>query len=861
MKTHLLNSLTPCHLEHLENRTRSKIIEGEDGVKEIDFVKNGYIRYKCHIDYMKNGAKCFIKKVNLTTGEEEELNKNGNVNSYYEIVEKELGWTKNYTNVGFLSSVTKNIIMMKPTERSNYISLWMPSLSEFLDGYKIASKKYNIMKRQVDMLNMDINKLISVDYEINIANLQNTYDKLVKEGENLNNYLIKCESYDNLLPNTNSYDLTVEINDFVTKCKEHRLKYDDIIATQRSLDRYRGEDGKKHLENDLYDCEKENITLNSNLNSLDDNLFNIRSSIEESKVEISDNTVKSYFDITETIRILEKDLNNTKELIKRKINEEPLLNQFSLDIDSNKISIYSNLMDNINNYYEKMVNLLNLDHISSNIAFSAYNDTLLTIKHGLQRKYDVLENKILDISNEIYSLENSKINSDIIDLKPDLCNLKCGILDELLRILSPEKELNSLKLQLGQFIIEKSEIGSKIEENNNELNKHRVVHEYSQEINNRIYKDALLIAELPSFINNIFKNDDIFIIISKIPLLHSKTRDIQDFIALRSKLNTLNNTLSSTLETQEMLKMKNDLYEKHKQLLIKYDTIIKDRESIIGRLNRETDKLARLKSINTIINENKEKISIYNDISDTLLGRKKLLQKMAKNWHFKGIFGQNMAILRVKKAENEGMLESIRCELDILKNKKNSRDTLIKARNNIIEGMKKLEIIVNIWSPKVGYPAWEMEEFLDTLLEQTNKDLESAWGSTLKINSFNIGPTEFSIAIDREGTIIPDAVECSDGERAILALALSFAVIEINLRLKPYNVLRLDEVDGPLDMDRRRSFLDIILNRIKALNCGSVFAISHNSEFDTVESDLIVLRGADLNNINLENKNILFRIE
>ena len=77
-------------------------------------------------------------------GEMVELNPNGNVNTYYDVLDRELGFTKSYINIGYLSESITNLIDMKPAERSSYISIWLPQLSDFIDSYKIVSKKSNI---------------------------------------------------------------------------------------------------------------------------------------------------------------------------------------------------------------------------------------------------------------------------------------------------------------------------------------------------------------------------------------------------------------------------------------------------------------------------------------------------------------------------------------------------------------------------------------------------------------------------------------------------------------------------------------------------------------------------------------------
>ena len=171
--------------------------------------------------------------------------------------------------------------------------------------------------------------------------------------------------------------------------------------------------------------------------------------------------------------------------------------------------------------------------------------------------------------------------------------------------------------------------------------------------------------------------------------------------------------------------------------------------------------------------------------------------------------------------------------------------TLIENRDSLLKKKKKYDLLAEAWSPKTGYPAIQMEDWLDELTVQTNADLEKMWGSELKIDEFEVGANEFNIKINKNGSKIRDASECSAGEKSTLSLAISFAVIEINLKYKKYNILRFDELDGPFDSDRRKTFIDVLDKRLPDLDCGSAFIISHNNEFGDIPADVILLSETD----------------
>ena len=183
-------------------------------------------------------------------------------------------------------------------------------------------------------------------------------------------------------------------------------------------------------------------------------------------------------------------------------------------------------------------------------------------------------------------------------------------------------------------------------------------------------------------------------------------------------------------------------------------------------------------------------------------------------------------------------------------------------RNTILEEMNRFKTLMEIWSPKVGYPAWEIEDFLYRLKEETNNDLNSLWFSNLTVEDFEIGQNLFSIMVRSNEVIIPDASELSESERATLALAISFAIIEMNLSNKKYNITRLDEQDGMLDGIRRKAFLNTIENMLERMDCRTCFIVTHNNEFENINADVILLTNPnnELYSSLLKNKNIIFHL-
>ena len=136
-KTTVLSEMTPYPHESNGPRVKSRVIPGTVGIKELDILVDNYVLYKIKIVYDTNKAqtKCFIRKI--IDGNDQELNPNGNVESYINIIEEEFRITKEFTSIGYLTKNVKNFVEMKPAERNNHVSEWLVEIAEFLAQYKV----------------------------------------------------------------------------------------------------------------------------------------------------------------------------------------------------------------------------------------------------------------------------------------------------------------------------------------------------------------------------------------------------------------------------------------------------------------------------------------------------------------------------------------------------------------------------------------------------------------------------------------------------------------------------------------------------------------------------------------------------
>jgi len=838
-KSFLMSWISPTPFDLVKNRSVNPAIPDKTGIKEIDLELDAKYIYKIKIIYEKK-TSCFIHKYNRYTNEDlGELNPNGNVTSYYDVLEKELGFTKSYINIGYLSDNVTNIISMKPAERSSYISVWLPQLNEFIDAYKVVSKKANIINRQVNMLNADIGKLSDTDYDVlitnyttNIAELENSYHEYLKMQS-------KTQAYLNILKPITRDVLVSKIDMFKNKVKLLNQERIEIMDARALLSKYSGKNGKKLMEETINKCTNDLAILGTKISNIDSNLSSIESEMNEinsNNQEIDESTFLSIESTIEHLKSELESLNKTKDDI---LKEKPEYSEVD-NIDKSEIDIFRSFMDDLKELRNKITSLVDSSYLKDNEYLNSSNDKIIQLKETYEKNLDKLEADILSVSNKIYLLKNSDM-SYMLKFKPTDCTRTCGIVQELMKYADPRTEIDKTQKLLDGLIIEKTELNNKIIKLSDESHNMLLALESINEMNHKIFNRKDLISKMPSDIRTLFENPDICVILTSIPTLLDKTDDYKEYIYLNEKIDTTAKSLETSSITFNLLKQRKSINDKWLKLHEKYEEMNKTRRLLIDEFTQTENKEKQLKALNELNERSNAQIEEYNSKADLLITEKKTLKELSKNYYLYNSFKESDRKLEICIYQTKSDLDGLKSKIEIIKNKKNSMMTLIENRDNLLRKKKRYDILSDVWSPKIGYPALQMEEWLDDLTIQTNSDLEKMWGSELKIEQFKIGADEFNISINRNGEIIEDASECSAGERSTLSLAISFAVIEINLRYRKYNILRFDELDGPFDADRRKSFIDVLNNRMADLDCGSAFIISHNNEFGDTPADAILL--------------------
>ena len=297
-KSTLLSLLTPFATT-IDNRDKL-IISDKEGYKKIIIIDNDN-KYVIKHTYSSKGAiKSYISKNNL------ELNENGNVTSFKEIIKTELGIIENYMKLSRLGDNVINFINLKTADRKNFISMLLPDVSEYIEYYKIINNKHLEVKKMISSINENLKKI-------------GDKDELVKEIKNNKKILNKLNNY--------SHDITYKLGKIDNKITMYEEKLEEYKNINEEYEKIREFMNK----NNYIDCSRDDIDIkNRKLNKLNIKL----ATIDEKRKNI-----------TSEINSIIKELENFK-------NEK---NKLSIELENMNIKVKKiNIKDELDYYEDKL---------------------------------------------------------------------------------------------------------------------------------------------------------------------------------------------------------------------------------------------------------------------------------------------------------------------------------------------------------------------------------------------------------------------------------------------------------------------------------------------------------------------------
>jgi DNA repair exonuclease SbcCD ATPase subunit len=844
------------------------ILDGEDGLKEIDIEHKGDF-YEIVHKMKTHGSKSFISKNG------EELNPNGGVRTFNEIVFDELGIDKDFSKLAKLGSNVKGFVDLSTADRKKYISKFIPDFDDYLKAFETVKEKYKLSNSKIKFIVDELDKIEDIEFiEKELRILNKNLDTIKEEQDNLHKKSGGQQSILTELEKNNDFGSSQDIHLRILKEKQ-RLADMKVFVINFS---------NKYEENPNID------ELNNIIRNYDIKLTKLEGEIDKEKALFDEDNKKLteiFNDITKikhkltqyedsgTLDQLEKEnfmLEKEKETILNHINSSEFKDvNLSKDEMSREISRTIDKIESFMNYlkpsYTLLVNSDLFDDINLDLfekSIDSNSDLINIDRNELKLKYIKLEDRLNSKEKRLSeAMGNLKCVEDL-KKRPVNCKIDtCPFIAESLGYIGIEEEIEELEKEISEIKKEMSDI-SKRDDNLSDL-----YYEFKQ------YKEAKSkILDNRNDITNIFLDQfdmNFLKFIKENSLLEiSKTatlfvNEIEDYLSQINRLENINNRLNvlepsikSLRDNYDIIKELNENLNSLKNKKGKLEEKIKDRDLSIKSNKKELNDLSIKKSDYEEFRKSKTE---YNDLMDMINELEEKKEVLATNQntydHIKEEYDQVLQNIK----DNEKSISSLSDELESYKMKKSRIEEYNKAKIELEENFSNLKVLKDSLDPIKGIPIYFMQDYLNKTEVITNKLLDLAFGGKFRI-SFELGARDFNIKVHDEGITKDDISQASQGEFALTTISLSLALLEQSI--KKFNIVTLDEIDGALDENNRNIFIDILDTQMDSLGVEQMFIISHNNAFDSKEMNLILLKNHNVDTedeLFMRNKNVIFNYD
>lgn len=808
-KTTILSHLQPfADVGNLDVRSgEAMIIDGKEGYKELTIDKDGSIYIIKHFYYphkdKNHSVKSYIEK------DGNELNMNGNVTSFKEIIKNELYIEPDYLKLVRLGTNVDSLISLSTSERKNFMSKMLDYIGVYLDLYKSVNTK---LRRLDDMISHSIDK----EKKLNIIDkdeYQKDIDKLSHNISILENKYMEYNNRLSILKESIKELLSVsELKDMVKEYGKKLLKMKNVIDNNSDI---------LNSDIDYYYSEIDRLTKEKN--------------DKENKLNINNELITKAMDyndiIHENIRTyniqLEKELGSEKEI--ERLNK-----------------ILTDMRGKMNEYLESIENLeckLTKDELSNFIIFLNNSQNMIRNSYDLGK---AVVSKVIDLMKHGKNV-NNYINKHLIEIDEHGSESNSIFINEIIsefyknesnEILTNCKEDTCPAKKLYHQI--KGIISSRLddkEKKKDETFYHdmKIAYLNISTILNEFKSYADIINNLPEEIKKFFVIENIYNRISNLDYIFEQEKlndllsvltDKDNYDKLEVEYNNTENLLNKfiSISNYDIIKKNIKIWNEH---LHDNEIELREKRKISFDLKEE------IKEINNTIESYSDitfTIDKYNEISDNYNKYEKELEKVLNTNDEINTILRDSELTKYTINEDKSRLEKMKLNLlqyDDLRKE-------IKKFNSIYDEMIYVK---NSLSSKEGIPLKFIGNYLRNTEEITNELLDIAYDGNIKIEKFDISASEFSIPFINKGVYIPDVKLASQGELSFLSIALSFALI--SQTLKKYNIMLFDEIDGGLDVRNREKFIAILLNQIDRIKSEQTILISHNNMFTSYPVDIL----------------------
>lgn len=813
-----------CFIPSMEASKYLKLTDGFNiyDITMVHGINNHNERTTTKVSILKNGA---------------ELNPNGNVRSYKEIIQNEFELDANYSVLSKIGGNDRGIADKTPAERKKIVSSIISSLEVYNNIYKVLNKKANTLKSFINNLGYKIQNIGSEESLNSIlAGIKSRTNSLTKSLEETKASLTKSKTIIDMVdPDGAIQQRLDELNNELKQLK------DKIISLEVKIQKTQSDKAPDELQEAIKIAESDQTRLLTEISSISENITNIKTDIEQLQNKIN----KSSSDINPELKT---QLDYTKDKIN---NLQSLFNGINIDdVSKDEIDF---IIKFCNDLIYKIDNLKSDEKIYTIIDACNW---MLDSNNSIDDECKKLEDRIDHLNDDInyFQKQLDSVNNDIdksksLDQRPKKCKINiCPFISEALHIV----ENYGSKEDMMKY---QSNVASKIDFGVDNLNKAKAQLIQLQSTKNVMSKLQVIIdsitinsAILSKFpVTKRLTEPNMFIIDIKNQYMFPELRDMNKYIDMSN----------SIVEYKSMSKILSDLEAEYKiqsgteKLIKQFETELSDKNNKLESLYQKFDQKRKEKDFNDELlaglnkqlqvalqlqadqNELQEEYKHKSEIESEIQSINVKLQSSVNEFNNITVMTDkyNKLITELNPlSENQRQIES---KLDMLKSFQNEYNQY-KDQYNLIDILRKYS------SPTSGgIQSLFMSIYMDKTLDTVNQLLGMIFHGQYQILQYVINEDEFRIPFVGNGMIVDDISNGSTSQVCIMGMIINLVLFTSGSN--KYNIVSLDEIDGGLDHENRYLFVNILQQICNILNIDQLFIISHSVESALQAVDVVLL--------------------
>ena len=813
------------------------IIEDKEGVKKINYERDDGVEYHCKIVYTpsKTGhnSKGYMKRISID-GEEIELNPNGNITSYKELVETELGLTDSILKLANQNDVCKGHVDMSSTERKVNMASFLPE-DIYSNYFQIVDKTYKEMKTRISVLVNAIGKmhddetiereLKSVTEKINI--LVEKRDKCIGKIKELETRIDIIKSED-IIKREKEIDSDIrnlnkeleKIADKLTTLYESKLI--GILGSESEKTTKRVEKVISELQSKSQQTEIDISILSNQISELRDKRNNISKDIQAKEAILED--INTNLSLNELKNLLSeyKDRYNYLDKIISKLDTTVTKSDFMIGYD---------IVATIRQFIES-INYNDRDVVKDAMGLSLSDVESELIK--LSDKRDKVTILRSSIENKISELNSNSDLRDTLEKRPANCTIdNCPFIENAQKWTIIEKELSQVTKGLSDCDEKLLAITKDIER----YSLYQSILQQVKQLLSYINTNMPIIRKLPY--SELYSSEDaIYKIIKKGVGVISSCDDFDEFIEIlefKDEYNELQYKKIPSVENEiRIIETQGKLISNARDDLKQLESQYSETKEIISRKEKQlevlTDTLDYTKGILEALSSYHEKQFDYENIYDEMKTAFDELKEVKKKLDKMDEYKDKLKEKKERLDEIESQLQPLTRERELYKMEQLKIADHRQELAAIEEDMFKCEIIRASLSVKDnGIPVSALEYFMDIVRSNANVMLSGAFNGALYLEEFIINSKDFVIPYKKNGDHGMDVSYASSSERSFISLCLTLAIVEEIV--SKYGIVILDEIDRGFSDNAKYKFIDILGTQIRRVGIQQVFMVSHNYSF------------------------------